>query len=339
MSNKTTMRDVAAAAGVSTMAVSAVLHGTGKNVKVSPEKSELIRRVARELRYQPNHVARSLRSRRTHTIGVVLQHFRGIDAENPYHPLLLNGIMEVLFPAGYALSLCPKLVSGSEASSIADGRFDGVLWCRPDFTEASVDFLRSSPIPVVMMHAPPGTAPGIPTLCVDNEGALELAVAHLTELGHRRIAFVVDPISMASVEGNARAEAYRAAMGRRGLPPAVEVWSSEVALLEDLLRDGPEHTAMVCYSDFQAGRLLQACDRMGIHVPERLSVIGFDSSSFCENTKPRLTSLRQPVQEIACGACRVLVDLIESEAPLPEFSRTFDSGLDLRNSTGKVWNS
>ena len=135
---KTTIRDVAEAAGVSAMAVSAVLNGAGRNVKVSHEKAEHIRRVARELRYQPNSLARSLRSRRTGMVGVVFQHLHGFSDAAPYFPNLLNGVMAALFPADYTLALCPKLIVGGDAGSISDGRFDGVLWCRPDFTEASL---------------------------------------------------------------------------------------------------------------------------------------------------------------------------------------------------------
>src|ERR1700726_1198003 len=159
-STKVTIRQVAEAAGVSAMAVSAVLHGTGRNVKVSADTSAKIRRVARELRYQPNHLARFLRNNRTNTIGVVFQHFERLGDDNPYYPQLLNGIMSALFAVDYTLALCPKLVQHSQDGLISDGRFDGVLWCRPDFTEASLDGLRHSSTPVVMMHAPPGSAPG-----------------------------------------------------------------------------------------------------------------------------------------------------------------------------------
>src|SRR4051794_24239994 len=121
---RTTIRDVAEAAGVSAMAVSSVLNGGGRNVKVSEEKAEIIRRVARELRYQPNNLARSLRTRRTGMVGVVFQHLERLGDEQPYYPQLLNGVMAALFPANYALSICPSLILGDNVGSISDGRFD-----------------------------------------------------------------------------------------------------------------------------------------------------------------------------------------------------------------------
>lgn len=322
------------------MAVSAVLHGTGRNVKVSDEKAEHIRRVARELRYQPNHLARSLRNRRTNTVGMVFQHFERLSDQNPYYPQLLNGVISALFPAGYTLALCPDLVKRSEQGAIADGRFDGVLWCRPDFTEASVEGLRLSSVPVVMMHAPPGSASGVPTFCADNDGALQLVVDHLVELGHERIGFVVDPINEHSAEGRARCAAFRRAMEAKGLKGDVLVWSSEAPELENYRPSSSvPHTALAAFSDHMAGRLLAACRRFGIRVPHDLSVVGFDSSSFCETTTPRLTAVYQPVERIAYEATTHLLALIQGEndgipTTLP-LSSLYDCGLDVRDSTSR----
>ncbi len=334
---KTTIRDVAEAAGVSAMAVSAVLNGAGRNVKVSVEKAEHIRRVARELRYQPNHLARSLRNRRTGMIGVVFQHFGRLGEEHPYYPQLLNGVMAALFPQDYTLALCPRLIQGGDAGSISDGRFDGVLWCRPDLTEASLETIQESSVPVVMMHAPPGSVPGVPTFCADNDGAMRAVVAHLTELGHRRLAFAIDPVSEHTVEGRARREAFRVAARNAGLPePAALVLSEMGELARYAEGDGP-HTALVCFSDDLAGQVLAACDRLGVSVPRDLSVVGFDSSSFCEGTKPRLTSVNQPVERMAHAATTHLLALVregsEGSPASPTVSSIYDCGLDVREST------
>ena len=335
---KTTIRDVAEAAGVSAMAVSAVLNGAGRNVKVSAEKAELIRRIAREMRYQPNHLARSLRSRRTGMVGVVFQHFGRLGEEHPYYPQLLNGVMAALFPADYTLALCPKLIQGSDEVSISDGRFDGVLWCRPDFTEASLDTIQNSSVPVVMMHAPPGLAPGVPTFCADNGAAMRSVVAHLAGLGHRHLAFVIDPVSEHTVEGRARREAFVAAAVGALLPePEIVVWGEETKHAARYVGPKPPHTALVCFSDYTAGIVLDACDRFGVVVPRDLSVVGFDSSSFCESTNPRLTSVNQPVERMAHAATTRLLDLIREKAegstPAPAVSSIYDCNLDVRDST------
>lgn len=336
---KVTIRDVAEAAGVSAMTVSKVLHGTGSNVRVSEERSEEIRRIARELRYEPNHLARSLRNRRTMTVGVVFQHFTRLSEHNPYYPQLLNGVMAALFPANYTLALCPKLVQMSEHGAISDGRFDGVLWCRPDFTEASVKRLTHSSIPVVMMHAPPSAVPGFPTFCANNRGALQHVVRHLKSLGHRKVAFVVDTVNEFTSEGNERANAFLQAALEEGIEGDVLIWREDRPEEEMLAYRGADrpHTAIAAYSDFFAGRILDVCHSLGIRVPEDLSLVGFDSSPFCETTTPRLTAVSQPVERMAFEATTHLLALINGDLPLDSelspVSSIYDCGLDIRDST------
>jgi LacI family transcriptional regulator len=333
---KTTIRDIAEAAGVSAMAVSAVLNGTGKNVKVSAEKADLIRRIALELRYRPNHLARSFRSQRTNMVAVVFQHLDRLGEEKPYYPQLLNGVMAALFPVDCSLALCPKLILGSDTGSISDGRFDGVLWCRPDIDAISVEAIQSSSVPVVMMHAPPGSIPGIPTFCVDNDSAMRAVVKHLKGLGHQRLAFVIDPVNEHTMEGCARRDAFLTASLASGLAPDVLVWDEECRDAATY-KNNAAHTALVCFSDTLAGRVLAACQRDGVSVPNDVSVVGFDSSSFCEGTKPRLTSVNQPVEWMAFQATTHLLDLIrerlEGTPSAPTVSSIYDCGLDVRDST------
>lgn len=334
------MRDVAQAAGVSTMAVSVVLSGSGnKKVTVSPEKAERIRQAARDLRYRPNHLARSLKMQRTNQVAVVFQHFCGIGPENPYHIQVLNGVTSALFPQGYAMTLCPKMIVDGDADSISDGRFDGVLWCRPEFDAESLDAIKCATVPVVMMHVPQNLVPSIPTFCADNAGAMRQVVSHLHTLGHRRIAFVIDPISVKSVEGNARSEALAEAAIRAGMPkPEVIVLERDHSILVRYAEPDAPHTALVCFSDELAGFVLKSCDRYGVKVPEDVSIVGFDSSPFCETTRPRLTSVSQPVDRMAHAATTHLLSLIQdAEKGLPRSPMTcclYDCGLDVRESTG-----
>jgi len=334
---RTTIRDIARATGVSAMSVSAVLNGSGSNVKVSKDKADEIRRVALDLRYRPNTLARSLRNRRSHMVAVVFQHFDRLADQQPYYPQLLNGVMAALFPAGYTLALCPKLMQGEDAATVSDGRFDGVLWCRPDLSEEVTDSIVNSNIPVVMMHAPPGLVAGVPSFCADNTSALRTAVRHLCQLGHEKIAFVIDPINEHTVEGIARLKAFRAAADAAELEGELIIWRRRPAELAPYARADRPHTAFVCFSDTVAGEVLAACPLAGVSVPDDISVIGFDSSSFCEGTRPRLTSLNQPVERMALAATTHLLDLIrdtsEGVAPSATVSHIYDCVLDIREST------
>ncbi|RYG27070.1 LacI family transcriptional regulator [bacterium] len=338
---RVTIRDVAERAGVSAMAVSAVLNGAGgRKVTVTPEKAERIRQAARELRYQPNHLARSLRNNRTAQVALVFQNFGRFFPQSTYRGDVMNGVMEALFPNDYTLSLCPRLIREGDPYAIADGRFDGVLWCRPDLSEESTVILQETTVPVVMMHAPPGTVLGVPTFCADNDGAMRRVVSHLVSLGHERIAYVIDPVSEHSVEGYARADALRNAARRAGLPEVdTIVLTEDHSVLGRYAKRNAPHTALVCFSDELARFVLASCERQGVDIPGHLSVIGFDSSPLCELMRPRLTSVAQPIERMAFEATTHLLTLIrtaEGETPPAATSTLYDCVLDVRESTGPV---
>jgi len=337
---RVTIRDVAERAGVSAMAVSAVLNGAGnRKVTVTAEKAERIRQAAKDLRYQTNHMARTFRRGRTGQVAVVFQNFGRFTPSSLYRGEVMNGVMEALFPHDYTLSLCPKLMREGEAGFVSDGRFDGVLWCRPDLSEGSVTALQHASVPIVMMHAPPGTVLGISTFCADNDGAMRRVVSHLISLGHERLAFVIDPVSEHSVEGQARGEALRSATRRAGLPePEILVLGKDHGVLARYAEPNAPHTALVCFSDELACYVLASCERFGVEVPRHVSVVGFDSSPLCEYTRPRLTSVNQPVERMAFEATSHLLSLIrgseEGNLPAAATSTLYDCGLDIRESTG-----
>lgn len=335
---RATIRDVAEAAGVSAMAVSKVLHGKGTNVRVSDSKAELIRKVAKELHYRPNQNARNFRNQKTNLIGVVFQHFEGLTEDSPYLPQVLNGVMAALFPAGYTMGICPKLVLDGNARAVSDGRFDGILWTRPDFSQASVDTFRYCGVPVVMLHAPPGSAEGIPAFCANNDLAMERIHEHLTGLGHRKIAFMIDPIPQLTAEGVTRRAAFERHAEARGIQHDVIVCDQSDPDISAYVGEDRPHTAIVAYSDTQAGAVLKAAEKLGIKVPQDLSVVGFDSSSFCERTRPKLTSVFQPVEQMARDATNYLLTMVnDAESSWREsggVTSLYDCHLDIRESTG-----
>ena len=322
------------------MAVSAVLNGAGgRKVTVTPEKAERIRQAARELRYQTNHAARNFRTGRTSQVAVVFQNFGRFFPESTYRGDVMNGVMEALFPENYTLCLCPRLIREGNPDIISDGRFDGVLWCRPDLSEDSTVALQESTVPVVIMHAPPGAVLGVPTFCADNDGAMRRVVAHLISLGHESIAFIIDPISEHSVEGQARAEALMSAARRAGLPePEVVILTADHSILRRYALPNRPHTALVCFSDELAGFVLRSCEACGVEVPQHISVVGFDSSPICATTRPSLTSVNQPVERMAFEATNHLLNLIriadQGEPTIAATSTLYDCPLDIRASTG-----
>lgn len=333
---RATLRHIADAAGVSVMSACAVLTGGGRNVKVSEEKAKLIREKAKELNYEPNLQARGLRTRKTNTIGVVFQNLTEFGGA-PYYQDLLDGIMAELFPRGYNLSLCPSLIRQEGDIRIPNGQFDGVLWCRPDLVETSIESAKSLRMPIVVLHAPPGTVPGVPTFAADNEHAMGNVVKHLVELGHKRIGFVVKAHTARTSEGKARTAAFLKSAEGFGVKADVLLWEYEAEELAAYASDAAPHTALAAYNDVHAGHILTRARELGIRVPQDLSVVGFDSSSLCDGTQPRLTSVHQPIKRIAREATECLLHLIgagkESILAPRNDSTLYDCRLDVREST------
>jgi len=140
-----------------------------------------------------------------------------------------------------------------------------------------------------------------------------------------------------TVEGQARRDAYLSAAHQAGITATVLVWDETYRDIPLYAAPDAPHTALVCFSDTVAGGVLAACDRFGVSIPRDLSVVGFDSSTFCESTKPRLTSVNQPVERMAHAATLHLLTLIRELAdgapPSPTVSSIYDCGLDIREST------
>lgn len=331
------MRDVAKEAGVSAMAVSYVLHGSGKNVRVSEQTAQRIREAAKRLSYMPNSFARNLRSGKTKTVGVVFQHFDRLSEANPYYPMFLNGVMSALFPADYTLALCPKLVQDGDIGAMLDGRFDGVLWARPDFTEANIETLRNARVPLVMLHAPPGIEYGMPTFCVDNEQGIKLAIDHLIALGHQNLAYLIDRLNYQTAEARYRVEAFIRLAKELSIEAEVVEWQGTETEVNELVARTKRPTGLICFSDTLAGNLLNVFAETGISIPEDFSVIGFDSSFFCERTNPPLTSINQPVEKIAHDATVHLLALIEQTTEERSESESsahiYACSIDIREST------
>lgn len=334
---RSTLRDVAQAAGVSVMSACAVLTGGGRNVKVSEDKAKLIRDKAAELQYEPNLMGRGLRTRKTDTIGVVFQHLTSFGEEPYYYQQLLDGIMAALFPHGYTLALSPMLIQSDTPIQISNGRFDGILWCCPDLLETSVEATKNLRMPLVMVHAPQQVAVGLPTFAADNERAMERIVKHLVGLGHESIGFVVKPHVARTVEGKARMAAFLKAAESSAVKADILLWEYDVEYLTEYVTNAAPHTALAAYNDVHAGHILSRAAQLGISVPNDLSVVGFDSSSFCERTQPRLTSVHQPIERIAREATECLLRLIntgrEGILDLQHFSTLYDCQLDIRDST------
>jgi LacI family repressor for deo operon, udp, cdd, tsx, nupC, and nupG len=310
------IKEVARLAGVSTATVSRALASPHL---VSPEtRARVIDAVAR-VGYVPNPAARSLRSRKTRLVLVVLP-----DLSNIFFSQVLRGIEEALFAAGYGM-IIGDLNGAAEkqarfAAFAAMGQVDGVLLLNGHL-------LGPEPlgVPVVALcEAIEGA--DIPQIEVDNRAAARGMTGYLAGLGHREIGYVRGPL--ANVLEKERFAGYREGLAEAGLAfdPAF-VWLGDYKL-ESGARVGHEiaggarrPTAVFCSNDEMAIGLLRALSAEGLRVPEDISVAGFDDIEFAEMASPALTTIRQPRRELGQQGASALLELLGGLTSQPPRTR------------------
>jgi LacI family transcriptional regulator len=328
------MKQVALEAGVSIAAVSKVLHGKGNNIRISEARAEEIRAVAKRLRYQPNVLARSLRMSRTHTVGLIWENMSEIGDGPLYYVHLLDGVASELFRKHYRLTILPDVPHLAEISSLTDGRLDGVIWCKMPDSPAIREELEYAPLQVVGLNASIPSHHLCPCVSCDNEGGAELVVDYLIGLGHRHILFVMDQGSDTTPDALARRNGFLCAMARHGIDAnkSVVFWDQQNPEVAEWLKTKPKETAIFAWYEGLAGRVMAGAQAAGLQIPRDLSIVGFDSTIYCDSVTPRLTAVKQPIKEMAQTAARLLLDLIEG-MPLERNSYVFPCSLDVREST------
>lgn len=335
-----TLRDVAAKVGVTPVVVSHVLHNKANGIRVSEATAQRIREAAEELGYRVNVWARNFRSQRTMTIGVL--HGTGFprplfDRGSRYFAALMDGIVEGAFNHGYSVTLCPKLL-GQDSDAMNDGRFDGLVWYSTSPPPEVKEQIIRSHVPLVLLHAHASDFGGrIPTIICDNQQGIGLGLDHLMSLGHRKIGFAWER-ELTLGESVERRDAFLTMSAERGLPVTqddilnVGWFRTEI---DEYLKAGPRHTALMSFSDGLAGDLILGAPKYGIKVPEDLSIVGFDSTGYCNELHPALTSIHQPLLEMGIQAIETLVKRINGEVIEP-LETVVPCGLDIRESTAPL---
>lgn len=330
-----TLKDVAEAAGVSITAVSKVLHGSGKSVRIAKETETAIREAAHRLQYVPNSVARSLRTSRTRTIGLVFENFGSLSEGPMYYVLMLDGVAQELFRNHYRLTILAEVSHKHVGGALSDGRMDGAIWCKLPMEEEVLTQLAQSRIPVVALNTEAPANPLLTYVSCDNEGGARLVVEHLYALGHRRVLYVMETGEDDTPDATARLRGFRRACQEAGLPFSeddIVFWDRDASQFADWWRSGPPHTGVFAWNERVAGAVLRRAHESGVHVPTDLSVVGFDSTPFCETTSPPLTAVRQPILEMAKHAARILFESLDNGPDEPRVF-TYPCTLDVRGST------
>jgi LacI family repressor for deo operon, udp, cdd, tsx, nupC, and nupG len=306
-----TISDVARRAGVSTATVSRVLAGIGNH---RPETASAVRTAAETLDYRPSAVARSLRIRRTRTLGLVIT-----DIRNPFFPDVVQAADMAARAAGYSILLGSAAYDEERAMHyldlMVDGRVDGMIIASSQVSEPSWRRLLASPVPVVVVNAEPTGLP-VSVITSDNQAGARIAAEYLIGLGHRRIAYVRGSDTFTA--DRPRLEGFRqacldAGLDRSGTPEFAgegQFESGERAALQIIGRNR-DVTAIACYNDMTAIGVMRTLRAAGRRVPADISVIGCDDIAAASWVVPALTTVAQQKSEMGRLAVAHLVRALE----------------------------
>ena len=317
------IRDVAKASGFSPTTISIVLNNAPLARYIPSTTKKKIEAAAKRLGYRPNFVARSLRSNRSHTVGVMV-----FDMTDPYCTLILRGIENFLYQSNFL----PILTDAHNQRSrferylemMLDRRIEGLIvvanWLFLDIN--LIADLEKSSIPTTLV----GTElfrGSVNSVIVDNELGGHMAIEHLYSFGHRRIAFIRGPRKLSDsaprwkgVRVFAQAKGFeldsRLIVDLPDSPDAVAGFEAGCQLTEELIKQHRNFTAMMAFDDLTAFGAIRGLAKAGIRVPEQCSVIGFDDVVPASLGTPALTTVRQPMASMGATAVNIILDAINA---------------------------
>ena len=308
-----TLRDVAAAAGVHPATASRALNPETR-LLVSEDTARRVAAAAAKLGYRPNPVARSLRTRRSHTVGVLIP-----DLNNPIFPPIVRGLEDKLAAAGYVALLGNTDADTSRERTLFEQmrarHVDGFVLATATQHDRLLAEAAEAELPVVLMNRL-SQDHSFPSVSVDNEQGARMAVTHLARLGHTRIGHIAGPQEAST--GVGRLRGFRDGMASHGLEVDEDLiaYAAKYTVEEgtrcctELLAGHPDITAVAAGNDMLAVGCYAALDAGGQECPEDISVIGFNDMPFIDRLRPPLTTVRFPHYQLGTEAAQLLLERI-----------------------------
>lgn len=314
MRKRTTIRDVAAAAGVSYQTVSRVLNNKSD---VAEETRRRVHQVIKNLGYQPSAVARSLAVKRTRTLGLITADF----GDFFFTQVIVGAEAEARQQDYFFILGSTELNPDDEPEYLrllTERQVDGILFARPSTEGASNHLLslihQGVPLVTTAYHVPQEK---LMVVDVDNQDGGRQATEHLIQAGHRPIGMITGPIGWKSAQD--RAQGYRLALESAGIPfdPLLvehSDWSFESGYraMERLLERAPHLTALFAQNDRIAIGAMRALREAGRDIPRDMAIVGYDDIPVAAYCHPPLTTIRQPMIEVGQLAARLLIQLVEN---------------------------
>ena len=336
--DKATIFDVAEMSGVSIKTVSRVVNN---EPNVRGKTREKVLAAIEKLNYQPNSAARGLSGKRSFTIGLIYEN----PHEFSYVGAVLNGVLHACEEEGYSLVLRPLTLPDPNlvqrvSTFVAQSRLDGIVLPPPLCDDAALlDELARLDIPCATLSPREAREGTISVMCEEEQASFELT-RHLLEQAHRVIGFVKGHPDHGATDK--RLAGYRRALKESGIkftPSLVkqgyfDFESGKKAAAKMLDLDSPPTVIVASNDDMAAGIIFEARER-GIAVPQDLSVVGFDDTPLASHIWPTLTTVRQPIEQMADSATRKLIGLLCGDENVP-LSESYQCEVVMRNSTASI---
>ncbi len=332
----TTIKDVAAIAGVSPSTVSRVL---SDSPRISPRTKERVREALRKLDYHPNAFARGLVTNTAGAIGILIPPDMNEFFLNPFFAEMMSGVSDVARREGFDTVLSTSARDEEETldAMMHGRRVDGVLLLRSRKADPAITSVMKHGFPATLIGSP---ADDVLLSHVDNDNvqASYVATKHLISLGHERIGFLGGGMELVVTED--RIAGYRQALNEAGIPVDERVITSSffmeqggyLAMMRLLaLSDRP--TAVLASDDVLAFGAMRAATELGYRLPKDMAIVGFNDIRLAELANPPLTTVRVNMQAIGTAAAELLLRQIRAGAPSSE-SKIIDTELVIRGSCG-----
>lgn len=328
-----TIQDVARAAGVSTATVSRVLSTPERVTEATRVK---VTRAVEALGYAPNMAAKMLRTLRTEKILVTVP-----DISNPFFSQVIRGVEEAAQAAGYSVLLGDTRHEAEREERYGEmlrrKEADGLIFLGHRLPDVLAEMVRAlGPRAPIVNGCEFSPDLGVASAHIDNERAAAEAMAHLYDLGHRRVGVITGPLG--SPISRDRLAGVVAAAKARGLSPDLAIEAGDFSVESGvrqtlaLLKAEPGLTGLFCFSDEMAMGALDALRQRGLRCPQDVSVVGFDDIRFAKHLTPALTTVAQPMEELGRETVRLLLDVIAGRSETLQ-QATLPHRLVVRDST------
>ncbi|MBO0994921.1 LacI family DNA-binding transcriptional regulator [Bacillus sp. SD088] len=301
---KVKLEDVAKRAGVSPTTVSRVLNNRGY---ISDKTRQKVEQAIEDLNYYPNDIARSLFKKRTNFIGLVLP-----TINNPFFSELALYIENICSEMGYKVILCNSLMQMEKEKAYArmliGHQVDGIIVCTYN---RGVEAYKQPKLPIVAIDH--YLSPTIPVVGSDNYAGGKMAVQHLIDQGCRNIIHINGPVEL-ETPTQMRRKAYEDLVGNPITYELIDLFEEEYTAMsiKQILKKHPEADGIFASDDLIAATCLKVANELGIDVPDQLKIVGYDGTETVMRLLPQLTTIKQPIEDIAKTSVSKLMNLIEN---------------------------